>query len=506
MKKTIRLIVTSIGLLSIFACTKDLYELENENSFSKEKVEKWFETSFKESEQWKQNKAAQSSTPDWSQGTYVKKGKLEVYEFPLIEDKVTVTVPVIGKMTPENTSKVRNILFSTLFRIAFVKTETGQIVVRKLYYVPDYDYLLSKEYDINEAVINKEGDDFTGTLITKKWNDEVLSYHQIANGKAVGQIKRINGAPPETDPNLQLNMKTYKRNSRMSARDIEGGWLNEVVINNGYSNNNGGGYMGLPWWYTNPGSSGGSGGGGDGSGNSGYDYGVYDTSNQYYEYSSPISKDPCEKTKDLNTSISKGNNYTEYKTAVNNILGAAYDGNEHSITLGKDQYGKITPSAMNHGTPTRVAVNTTHPGAFATLHNHPNKTPLSTGDIYATVQLNEKNINFTTNFILTDGEVYGIIVTDPVKAQAFVKAYPSETIPGYSPEFPDEIFNKIDALKEYLGISNFPRTQAIALILDKYNSGISIVRADSNSYFGLIKTGESKGANGETSYYNINCN
>ncbi len=234
MKKTIRLIVTSIGLFSIFACTKDLYELENENSFSKEKVEKWFETSFKESEQWKQNKAAQSSTPDWNQGTYVKKGKLEVYEFPLIEDKTTVTVPVIGKMTPENTSKVRSVLFSTQFRIAFVKTETGQIVVRKLYYVPDYEYLLSKEYDINEAVINKEGDDFTGTLITNNWNNKVLSYHRIANGKAVGQIKRINGAPPETDPNLQLNMKTYKRNSRMSARDMEGGWLNEVPVINDY--------------------------------------------------------------------------------------------------------------------------------------------------------------------------------------------------------------------------------------------------------------------------------
>lgn len=81
--------------------------------------------------------------------------------------------------------------------------------------------------------------------------------------------------------------------------------------------------------------------------------------------------------------------------------------------------------------------NSTWPGAFAALHNHPNKTPLSAGDIYTSVKLKIKSGTFTTTYILTDGEVYGIVVTDLAAAKEFVATYPADQLPGQSSEFPD---------------------------------------------------------------------
>ena len=46
---------------------------------------------------------------------------------------------------------------------------------------------------------------------------------------------------------------------------------------------------------------------------------------------------------------------------------------------------------------------------------------------------------------------YAIVVTDLGLAQAFVSAYPSETIPGYSPEFPDVILDEVYDLRYSMG-------------------------------------------------------
>jgi hypothetical protein len=81
------------------------------------------------------------------------------------------------------------------------------------------------------------------------------------------------------------------------------------------------------------------------------------------------------------------------------------------------------------------------------MHNHPNNTALSSGDIYAAVTLNTKNSNFTTSFILTGGETYAIVITNLTAAKAFVAAYPADISPIYPPEFPQFIFDQIQDVK-----------------------------------------------------------
>lgn len=202
------------------------------------------------------------------------------------------------------------------------------------------------------------------------------------------------------------------------------------------------------------------------------------------------------------TSISKVNNYM---SAVSNILSASADGHEHSITLGKDSNGNITQAPMNNGGVANVLTNTSWTGAFGAIHNHPNNTPISAGDIYASVALNIKSNNFTTTFVLTNGEVYAAVVTDFSAAQAFVAAYPADQLPGYNPEFPDFIYNQLQDLVTYMGSTIEGRTSAIAFILDKYNAGITLLKQNSNGNFNFINT-EEVTQNGIKTYILKPCN
>ncbi|MCD0476795.1 hypothetical protein LPB87_20585, partial [Flavobacterium sp. EDS] len=191
-----------------------------------------------------------------------------------------------------------------------------------------------------------------------------------------------------------------------------------------------------------------------------------------------------------------------YISAKSNIVKASADGLEHSITLGKDAKGKITEAPMNNGGSVDVKVNTTWPGAFGAMHNHPNQTPLSGGDVYAAVKLNTGNSNFTTSFILTKGETYAIVVTDLALAKAFSTTYPAEQLQGYNPDFPTFLFDQIDMMKDYMGYGIEGRTTAIAFILDKYNSGITLLKQDSNGNFYPLKSKETS----NKTYTLIPCN
>lgn len=200
--------------------------------------------------------------------------------------------------------------------------------------------------------------------------------------------------------------------------------------------------------------------------------------------------DTCAGIKKLISSIAVD---TEFTTAVSSIKAAvSADGFEHSITLGKDSNGKITQAPMNNGTSQYlVKTNTTWAGAFAAIHNHPNGTPMSAGDIYAAVKLNTLRPDFTTTFlVLPDGSMYALVVTDLEAAKAFVTKYPADQLPGYSPEFPTFIFDELQRLVSYMGSTVEGKTEAIAFVLDQNNSGMKLLKQDANGDFNPIQTEE----------------
>ncbi|MFB9063805.1 hypothetical protein, partial [Flavobacterium branchiarum] len=214
------------------------------------------------------------------------------------------------------------------------------------------------------------------------------------------------------------------------------------------------------------------------------------------------TENPCNTAKTTTTNAKS----PAYLSAKSNIVEASTDGLEHSITLGKDAQGNITQAPMNNGGNSAVKVNTNWSGAFAAIHNHPNSSPLSTGDIYAAVTLNTNNSNFKTSYIITGGETYAIVVTDLDAAKAFTVAYPADISPIYPPEFPNVIFDKLQELVNDMGSSTLGKTNAIAYILDQLNSGIILMKQDSNGQFNPIKNKETKLSNGTSSYTAIPCN
>ncbi len=227
MKKTIGFIIF-IALVSIFACNKDIDDISS-NIFTQADAEEWFNSSFKESEEWKQNADSQNKIPDWSNGTYLKKDSLEIFEFPLLENKATITVPQDKSIIDSDTKKI---LDATLLRMAIIKTSTNEIIVRKLYYVPEYKYLLAKGYDISDVMLNKTNDDFTGLLITKNWNDALLSYHKVKNGKIEEILVKYDANKAKNNSLNSIKMNNYATAKASGLGDEQN--LDEVVINNNY--------------------------------------------------------------------------------------------------------------------------------------------------------------------------------------------------------------------------------------------------------------------------------
>ncbi|MBG6061036.1 hypothetical protein IWX83_000810 [Flavobacterium sp. CG_9.1] len=213
-------------------------------------------------------------------------------------------------------------------------------------------------------------------------------------------------------------------------------------------------------------------------------------------------EDPCLVAKNISSDAQS----SIFLSAKTSIEIASSNGLEHSITLGRDASGNITQSPIRTGGQNAVAVNTSWTGAFASIHNHPNNTQLSAGDIYSSIKLNTMNSDFTTSYIMTNGQVYAIVISDLALAQAFEATYPADQLPGFNPEFPDILFNQLQALVTSMGSSIDGRTEAIAFLLNQYNAGITLLKQNSIGEFDPIKPEETTNYDGTKSYATKPCN
>jgi hypothetical protein len=224
----------------------------------------------------------------------------------------------------------------------------------------------------------------------------------------------------------------------------------------------------------------------------------------------PTITDPCADAKpasDAATVLSQNSNFSNAKT---NIQTASSDNKEHSITFGKDASGNITTSPIDNGTNISGTVNTTWPGAFADIHNHPDPVVPSPGDFYGLVSLNENHSNWATRFVVTpDGSVYALAVIDLAKASAFKNLYPADQVPGYPPTFPGVVCDDLAEAKSYIknvmGLSSLISDEmAMAFVLEKYDTGIALLKQDSNGNFKRLRTIQTT-SNGTLTYTANNC-
>ncbi|WP_292011080.1 hypothetical protein [Chryseobacterium sp.] len=181
--------------------------------------------------------------------------------------------------------------------------------------------------------------------------------------------------------------------------------------------------------------------------------------------------------------------------------------NEFGVGIGQSADGGIEITAPKEGTPSSVAsptdqltsppVGTGHSHAGAS--GHP-----SAGDLYSLLERIVDFPNFRYSFIygISNGttEIYTLIITDPTLAAAFLAQYPRSE--NYDPvthdiKFRSELGEDFQDMKYMYGYDSSGNTSgeyydksavAMAHMLDKFNSGVSLAKADSSGNLKAINT------------------
>lgn len=205
--------------------------------------------------------------------------------------------------------------------------------------------------------------------------------------------------------------------------------------------------------------------------------------------------------------LSGDSSFSLSKTAIQN---AAIDKHEHSITFGRDSNHNISISPIINGDVSNGSVCSDWPGAFADIHNHTNDQPPSAGDLYYLVKLNNKNQLYNSRFVVTkEGAVYVLFVYDLKLANDFLTKHPVDQTPGFSPRFPEPMFEDVDKASAYFegkGIDRLTaQERALALVLAKYKSGVILLKQVSIGNFLSVQT-EEKDSGGRIVYVVHNCN
>jgi len=184
-----------------------------------------------------------------------------------------------------------------------------------------------------------------------------------------------------------------------------------------------------------------------------------------------------------------------FVTALINIKNAyKADANEHCISLGKNAAGTILASAPARGSTSSGKVPYI-PNAFADLHNHPNNLPPDAGDFYGLVNMVKNNPHYTTRFVITtNGTLYALLVTDTAALQTFLRRYPpqSPAFTGGPKGFSVAITDEAREMKYAQQCSD---EMVLAFILDKYNTGVCLLKQNGRGVFNKIITTVSSSGN-----------
>ncbi|MGH2553637.1 MAG: hypothetical protein ACRDEB_07965, partial [Chitinophagaceae bacterium] len=81
----------------------------------------------------------------------------------------------------------RRIAENTLDRIIFVKSNSGQIFVRGIQFIPDINYLANNNYDISNNTLGGIDTKFSGILSIRTWNNKEIVRNNLKEGKVIAR-------------------------------------------------------------------------------------------------------------------------------------------------------------------------------------------------------------------------------------------------------------------------------------------------------------------------------
>ncbi len=177
------------------ACKKSEHK-EISSEFDAAAAKEWYYGTFKKSAEWAMSESKGKKLPDWKNGTYTRIGDLEIVEFPLKKAAQSIQVPSDPSVSISDRKRIAE---ASLTRIAFVKTPSGNIVIREIDFIPEWAYLKKAGYDISHNTMLKLDTAYAGRIILKQWDGKELKRWLCSGGKRVGRgvLKPIGSTPNE---------------------------------------------------------------------------------------------------------------------------------------------------------------------------------------------------------------------------------------------------------------------------------------------------------------------
>ncbi len=231
-----------------------------------------------------------------------------------------------------------------------------------------------------------------------------------------------------------------------------------------------------------------------GDNNGGHDYptGGGGTTNE-------TTTDPCEKAKTENTEAKSLLEKTDVKSQKEKLTKTIKtDENEKSFSFGKNDKGEYKPSDIKVGTNgNSVSISATNADftVEGAAHTH---TPslydcFSAGDFYAFHGANSANSNFKYLYVFSEDAGYVMTITNLEKFKKFTENYPMDDY--FDKNTGDwkkdtSIYNTFDnAFKQFINSGkdeDLAFEYATAMVMSKYDMGISLSKQDSSGNFGSV--------------------
>ena len=355
---------------------------------------------------------------------------------------------------------------------------------------PDYEKQINEavgeiRMDVVSQTIGKEEKTLIFPVTDSKGTVTAAWLGTVNKNRDYVKFYCLNNASKEVQSIIGDFQKYYDRvpgrSQKIKEKEIE-----EVVITiiNPYPSSD------MPWWVFDYNPSVGA-GGGDGLG-SGMDGGYQEHARGEGSYN---NTDPCAKAKTASataTTNSKNTTFTNAKTSISGMN----NNKENGVVFGNVN-GATQSTGLQTGGEHSITLTHSFSNPTGDLHNHTDNTPPSPGDVYSLINARNSFTNYNTRYVTTpDGTIYALVVTDTDAMNTFLQNYPPyQANPNMSPNFPQSIFYEWANLK-----NTFSESGALAFILNKYNSGITLTKMDGAGNFRAVNITTTQNADGTTIY------
>ena len=182
----------SIIILIAIGCQKILSNddlITSGEGLSKAVVKNWYYGTFVKTPEWAVAAKKDKQLPDWKNGVITTIDKQAAVVYPFIKGQHAFLLPGDKSLTE---SQCKRIADASLSKIAFIKTADNKITVREIDYIPDWQYLQNKKFNIGEMKGGNGISDFSGRVITRDWAGNILSIQIQVDGKTVKIGRRVN--------------------------------------------------------------------------------------------------------------------------------------------------------------------------------------------------------------------------------------------------------------------------------------------------------------------------